>query len=64
MKLFQRQHMILMSAAVLAGLGLGGYQIAQERGGLDAVGIIAVVVTAFLIGGVFALVIRHGNKPE
>jgi hypothetical protein len=64
MKLFQRQHLIIMSAAVVGGLGVGGYQIAQERGGLDTVGIIALVVSALMIGGVLALVVRHGNKSE
>jgi hypothetical protein len=53
-----------MSAAVVTGLGVGGYQIAQERGGLDTVGIIALVVSALMIGGVLALVVRHGNKSE
>ena len=62
MKLFQRQHLVIMIAAVVAGLGVGAYQISQQRGGLDTVGVISLAVTALLIGGVLALAVRHGNK--
>ena len=64
MKMFEKQHLVIVIAAVVAGLGMGGYQISQQRGGLDTVGVIALAVTALLIGGVLTLVIRHGNKSE
>ncbi len=64
MKMFDRQRLVLVVATVVAGLGMGGYQISQQRGGLDTVGVIALAVTALLIGGVLALVIRHGNKED
>jgi hypothetical protein len=64
MKLFDRKRWVIMIAAVVGGLGAGGYQISQQRGGLDPVGVISLTVTALLIGGVLALVVRHGNKSE
>jgi len=64
MKLFQRQHLILIVSGVVAGLFAGGYQISQQRGGLDTVAVISLIVTALLIGGVLAFVFRHGNRSE
>ena len=63
-QLFRRRQLVLIAAALVAGVSLNGYRRYRDQGGLDTSWFVGAIVTIVIMAAVVFVVVRHARKPE